>query len=410
MSVLQKQQVQTLLNEVADHVEKRLNDEELFVDIWIDQKKSDPSQMVSVTPKITSSDGKMTYTYWLEYFGIRPCVLRNGVVQYYLNPDDFTKKVDGNAVNLASLPLGDDVMIEIPRIGIKSESVNDLIHIRLTKKSDLPDYDYSAFSRDKWNDCDKIYVGTYKSYVTGGKMYSAINKQPTVSMTLAQYRDAAKARGAGYYDVTYAVDELIQCLYCAIVRNMDSQTAIGQGVTGVSAAINTGGSEKYGMCMENATTTDKDNQHHVKFLGIEDMWGNVWQWEDGIIKTERDSSGYSEILRAPYAAAMNSEGTGYKSVCKIYFPDYPNGDWQYNNRMNGITGAIFVGIGAGGSSSTYYCDYRGVHNQRAIAALGGRWDDGYYTTKAGCFNMHFTDGYPYGGLTTSRLIYLHLAS
>ena len=31
---------------------------------------------------------------------IKPCVLKNGVVQYYLDPNDFTKRVDGKVMRI----------------------------------------------------------------------------------------------------------------------------------------------------------------------------------------------------------------------------------------------------------------------------------------------------------------------
>lgn len=49
---------------------------------------------------------------------IKPCLLKDGVVEYYLNPYDFTKKEDGTVATINNEDEG-DVMIEFPKIGFK---------------------------------------------------------------------------------------------------------------------------------------------------------------------------------------------------------------------------------------------------------------------------------------------------
>ena len=54
---------------------------------------------------------------------IRPCVLRDGVVQYYLDPDDYTKKDDGTPADITTI--GDDVMVEFPFMGYKIRWIDE---------------------------------------------------------------------------------------------------------------------------------------------------------------------------------------------------------------------------------------------------------------------------------------------
>lgn len=53
---------------------------------------------------------------WDTFFGHKPCLFKNGEVVKYLNPNDYTKDVDGNDVDITSGDAG-DVMIEFPLRG-----------------------------------------------------------------------------------------------------------------------------------------------------------------------------------------------------------------------------------------------------------------------------------------------------
>ena len=392
-SVLYKEQVQTLLNKVNERIEYMHNGHaDGYYSFTIDHNKSNPAQMVQVSDTTLPAAKSST---WFTLLGIRPCVLKNGSVLYYLNPDNFAQTASGGTADLTTL--GNDVMIEIPKMGIKSEWITtDIMKVTITTKSNADGFDYSAFSNTSWNDSSYLYVGVYKAYCTGNMMYSSKGRTPTVSQTLATFRTWAKNRGSGYYDITYAADELLQALYCLIVQNLNSQSAIANGWVSGSAAIATGGSEAYGMLNEKASG------NHCKCLGIEDMWGNIWQWEDGIIKESPDSSGYSIIKRASYASIMNSDATNYKTVGSIYLGS--SGYNGYSTRMNGLTGGIFLPVKIGGSESTYWSDYSYFGAYQTISNLGGTWADGF---GAGVFYRPLFDAPSYAyAHVSSRLLYL----
>ena len=391
-SILYKEQVQTLLNKVSERIDYFHNGHvDGYYSFTIDHSKSDPAGMVTVLDNTLPAAKS---TEWFDLLGIKPCVLKNGSVLYYLNPDDFSKTASGGTADLTTL--GNDVMIEIPKMGIKGEWLtSDIMKVTLTTNADVDGFDYSAFSNTAWNDSSYLYVGVYKAYVVNNLMYSSKGRTPTVSQTLATYRTCAKNRGSGYYDITYAADELLQALYCLIVQNLNSQSAISNGWVSGSAAIATGGSEAYGMLNQNATG------NHCKCLGIEDMWGNIWQWEDGIIKEAMDSNGYITIKRAPYASIMNSDGTNYKTVGSIYIGAEISG---FCTRMNGLTGGIFIGVKKGGSATTYYSDWVYHTIIKSISDFGGNWNVG---SDAGAFRRGLYDSSSDASeIIGSRMIYL----
>lgn len=87
---------------------------------------------------------------------IRRCVVKNGVVQYYLNPDDSNFKEDG--VTPAILDGTDgDVMVEIPEFFYKT---NDLYAGGLTKRISICKDGIIG-----WNYSPKHYVAAYQSTV-----------------------------------------------------------------------------------------------------------------------------------------------------------------------------------------------------------------------------------------------------
>ena len=54
--------------------------------------------------KMDYTNGVFNYGSWKEaFFMPRPCMVKsNGLVDYYLNPDDYTKKADGSASDVGS--------------------------------------------------------------------------------------------------------------------------------------------------------------------------------------------------------------------------------------------------------------------------------------------------------------------
>ena len=208
---------------------------------------------------------------------IRPCVMKDGVVQYYLNPDDLSQKVNGGAATINSETAG-DVMIEIPKLGYKMTTDGNSHTIMVTDDPNAPGYCYRAHSLDTEGDCDAIYIGAYLATNISSKLYSLSGKTPTASITLTNARTYAQARGTGYQLVSFYPLTLLQCLYLIMYKNRNGQAALGYGyATGNGGVIATGGTNAKGMCYG-----ETSGKQQMCFLGIEDFWGNLFWWIDGI--------------------------------------------------------------------------------------------------------------------------------
>lgn len=366
--------------------------------IVIDFSLSDPASMITYTDDV---DMAPMDTRWFDVLGLKLCVLKNGVVQYYLNPNDVTKKLDGSAADITTL--GNDVMLEIPRMGTNCLWLDsNRLKITITTAPNRTGYDYRAFSLHKYNDCDKIYIGRYHAYLDNNRLYSSSGKTPMVEQTLAAHRTYATNRGTGYTDIGICDDILLQCLYLLIVRNFNSQSAVGRGICDTSAKHNTGEANTFGWL--NTGSPNKTNGNTaVCCLGIENFWGNIWVWEDGIIRNSN-----RQFFMAQYADQYNSDATGYE-----YIAQASPTESGYQGRCAGIPKFIFMPdastvAASGRGESTYMCDYQWINESiTAIADFGGTWRLG---SMVGAFDRHLdipvSHAHDYGG---SRLCFKKIA-
>jgi hypothetical protein len=198
---------------------------------------------------------------------IKPCLLKNGEVVGYLNPNNFAEFIDGRAADITSGDAG-DVMIEIPRFYYKISRVGDFVDIKVSnvKQEGFTDWAFSYNGEVK----DRFYVGAYLGYVDGNnKLRSLSGKTVTGELTIGQFRTAAQANGTGYEQLSFNKLTALQVLFVLQFKNLNSQAALGAGLTGDDFKP-TGANDTNGM---NYGTTSAATQ--VKFNGIEDFWGNI---------------------------------------------------------------------------------------------------------------------------------------
>ena len=388
---------------------KELGDLAKHYSYIIDFSKSNPASMITYAD---DSDAAAMSTDWFNILGLKLCVLKDGKVLYYLNPNNVTKQINGAAADITTL--GNDVMLEIPRMGTSCMWLDgNRLKITITTAPNRAGYDYRAFSLHRYNDCDKIYIGRYHAFLSGDKIYSSSGKTPMVSHTLAQHRTYATNRGTGYTDIGICDDILLQCLYLLIVKNFNSQSAVGRGIVDTDAKHNTGEANTFGWL--NGGSTNKTNGNTaVCCLGIENWWGNIFVWEDGIIKTPVSGNNLQQtITMAQYADQYNSNGTGYEIITTQTYAQlanyYQNG---FMGRVAGLPKFIFLPnsstvSASGRSESTYMCDWHHiVLSAITISNFGGHW---LVSSNAGAFRRDLSYTPPAAvGHVGSRLVYKHV--
>lgn len=339
------------------------------------------------------------------FSALKNCVLNNGEVVKYLDKADLTKYEDGTNSDITTL--GNDVMLEIgKRLGYSIEWLDsNRLKVSVTDRPNDASYKYDAFSLDAYNDCDKIYIGVYKSHCSGSKAYSSSGKAVTVSNTIDTFRNWCRARGSGYQQRTWGSVKLMQCLYILYTGNLNSQSSIGQGYvkSDHSAGVQTGGTNKYGFNSEVIKTSNPsymtDQNHQVKCLGLEDFWGNYWEFVDGL-----HSGSNRQILTCDIAADFVTNGSGYT--------DNGNGGvtadlGNYMSKPQGGSNAGFTPKVVSGSETTYLCDYAYL-KVSCLAVFGGQWSN---AGDAGAFPLSLYNADSLSGTHVAcRLMYMHKES
>ena len=166
---------------------------------------------------------------------------------------------------------------------------------------------------------------------------------------------------------------LWQVMYLLLYRNRNSQVALGQGRTSTSntVAADTGWSNTRPFCWG-----DQGGHNGVVFLGVEDFYGNVWEWVDGCCLVD----GVYRLTRDP--AKYNDDAIRYEIASASGMLSNVND--KYITKVMGYNDVGFLPAAAsGGSSNTYWCDNMWFDDQDTrVVLFGGAWN---FAARAGAF-------------------------
>jgi len=290
--------------------------------VRVDTTNSNPETSVTYigdsigfTP-MSGGNGTFSWGSWQTIFNsyvIKPCLLKAGVVQYYLNPNNFAQKADG--VTASDITTGNegDVMIEFGK----------------------PIW-------TKWTDEGSSYTIQISDLAFTGAVKTAFEMEN------------------GYNLIPYYPLFLTQQLFLVFFKHQNSQIALGRGRVDGAGYINSGGTDAKGMFW--GSTADLQ----MKFLGIEDYWGNKLQWIDGIVT---DASWNLLIGKS----SLNDTGSGYTSFSSGLAANAAG----YINSVQGGNDKGFIIKAGTGSETTYLCDYGFLYSSR-VANFGGYYSYGSY--------------------------------
>lgn len=332
---------------------------------------------------LTYADDALTMTpssyEWDEWFGIYPCLFKDGVEVGKLNPNNFSQFEDGTPADITSGNAG-DVMIAFPRMGLKIETIGTNVYIKMTNNLNDNNFDYFAHTRGEINK-NIFYLGAYKSFIRSNKNHSLSDKYISMGETYSNYRIYSNNMGIGYDMISFYQLLYIQSMYTLKYKNLNSQQVSGMGlVNKLIDGFITGNTNFRGM---NYVGTS-DGQDHMKLFGLEDIYGTAYEYTDGILINDSLS-----VMTA--TNNFNTIGTGY---------EYTGINLSVKNGFltktigNNKTG--FLGDIAEGSGTTYYCDYFNTSN--GIMVHGGYFLSSSY---AGMFQFSFIN--PNSSISLQRL-------
>ena len=353
--------------------------------------KYDPTATSSAVTRIAEDDDLTIHHHDnlpIQNLMVGCLLLDNGVVNYYLHPDNWAFKTDSTTPSRLD---GTDgmVMVEIPS------------HYELFET--IAGWNYAKFCltyKAGFRYVPKMYVSAYKAALnrTTLKLSSVINTTsayygadnsatyagyPATVISRTNFRTYAKKRGVNWSMQNYRTWKTVYWLYIIEYADRNCQLAVGSpdvngyqtggqgnglttlthwGDNGYRPVAPCGLSNSLGNFSGevNYTTTVLTTNENVKiprYRGIESAFGDIWEWMDGC------NIYHSVSPRASYA----------------YISENPN--YYADNAVNLSRARALQSLSV---SSGYIKSISfGVYGDPLPAAIGGSgvtfWDDYYYT-------------------------------
>lgn len=373
--------------------------------------------------------GETTFNYgsWENaWFIPKPCMLGfNGIVDYYLDPNDYSKKADGTPSDYNNLSYNGNAMMEWSLIWFKFG--NNEFHMSNMQVDNS--YDCPCNKDANGNIIKHFYVPIYNGVIYDGKMrsISGIKLRPwstTAYSSSATYaigdvvnynsrtwecktavetaeefdeskweqfafngnttgaEEVAAATACNttatieWYTDVFCDRQLLNALHVLVSKSIDSQGRFGRGIDSGSQTAKenyvTGSLDNKGLfygSTENGATA-------VKTFGMENWWSLVWHRTAGLIGS---TNGYKYKMTGLY----DSSGTGYTEVTGM--PDSSNYVKKMMFGEYGMLPTVVVSY-----STQYYKDY--YFNGTGYALVGGNSGSG---ASCGAFSFRLSSSFSY---------------
>ena len=214
------------------------------------------------------------------------------------------------------------------------------------------------------NEIDYVMVGKYEGSGSVDRIYSKSEQTPLGSITMDDYRSGCAANGPGYQQYDFLIDLILKELWLVEMATTNSQSIMYGYANNNSGKIKTGATDSV-TTPSGSPVSNTDGKHACKYRGIENPWGNINKWCDGIsfnnylvyVCTEPNAyqAGKTTEPYVLYGDRASSDGS-----IKIVAPLKENSLVQYATAV-------------GGTKTSYYCDTSWMGG--TTLRCGGSWDD-----------------------------------
>ncbi len=282
---------------------------------------------------------------------------------------------------------GNNVLVKIPKYWVKVSHAP--FKVQIADKA-TPGYQVSPAHRDRGDgvgERDVVYIGRYEC---DGSYMSRSGQAPKVSTPLATFRSGIHALGAEYWQADIALHLTWWFLYIVEYADWNGQTAIGQGNVSSGAKINTGATDS--MTYHTGRAAGTDGQTAVQYRNIENPWGNVREWRDGIIFSDTNICTYNNP--ANFSDAYNGTGAVVRSNKRAASSGWIKA-WGHDTNDPSFIYPSEIG----GSETTFVPDYCYCDTGVRALNIGGLYGLGTY---AGPFFLN--------GFNTPASTYANLGS
>ena len=349
----------------------------------IDSTVSDPSNAVTyLEDAVGMTPAKMDYAHdvfdygsWENaFFMPRPCMLKyDGTVDYYLDPDDYTKKIDGTPSDVGDANYDGNAMVEWGRDGNKiwykivpdSDPESASVYIANTKidngyvawpfvnfEGDLVNHFYTAIYNGSLDSSGRLRSLSGVNYSNFCK-----NKLLTGSVTCAK-KNNPTGSNLWYID-TWADVVLIRLLHILVGKSLSGQTVFGNGRCGqinVNSAISSGTMDAKGLFWGAQADENGKCDFGVKTFGMCNFWGNMARDVQGLI----GSSGiykYKMTSGPQDGSTSGSYDDGYNGYINsgVTMPTVPSGTLPNITTQRFIGNCMLPYTTNSVNSKDYYC-------------------------------------------------------
>jgi len=216
---------------------------------------------------------------------------------------------------------------------------------------------------------------------------SVSGRKPKSNQTLPEFRTMAENRGTGWGLVDLKQAGMVNLLYLIKYANFNAQAMIGQGITGKASGTGNESELTGATASLGAVDTGGTNLEAVSLFGLENWWGDMWEFTDGGgIK----SDGYYVAPDRPY----NNTLAGYTQIpCS---PPVTNGYlknfyWVPDSKGLFLPKSIQTDVP---SASKFVCDHLYAPSSYSTNCFlrGGHWYNGSY---AGPFYWYLAYSFAY---------------
>ncbi|MEG0266503.1 MAG: hypothetical protein RR659_02525, partial [Bacilli bacterium] len=270
--------------------------------------------------------------------------------------------------------------VTIPKFYIKKTVTGDVWEWRISKVKKDNDYYLPACFYDEVNSKELPYilVGKYDASETGGKLESKTGVKPLASQTINTFRNYAKANNVndvtGYQLLDIHALDAIQVLFYIEFATLNSQSKM-QGYANANTESIINGTTNAVNASSGSINDLKNGKNAMKYRGIENIYGNIWQFVDGVninnvnattahFYVNRDATTYaSDIINGKYTQVGYNKLNTNGWVTKMGY-DSANPFIQMPQLLNG-------------NATTKYGDqyWMDTNVTKRVVITGGGWDN-----------------------------------
>ena len=229
-----------------------------------------------------------------------------------------------------------------------------------------------------------IVMTTQRDYTatTGDKLSSVSGKIPITYLSIAECRTLATNRGTGWHQFSYAQVNAIELLGLIEYGSFYWQNIadIGPGITAIAdwlsynnynpfvASGNGNTIGNYSGDNAGATTCSAEKSKYSRYRGIENFYGHVYKWVDGI-KVSSTNKAYVTNNYVNFSDA--SDSTNY-----TFAGTMPASNEYQQKLLNSATVMLPSVVGSPGTGSARITDYYYQSTGWRVAGFGGYAADG----------------------------------